>query len=412
MDKYKQFFISNTAIRKNGRNRKRYCAKLCSQCRAVVLACLCVFTLFPLNGICAPSQPALDIDAEAVVVLDAVTGTVVYEKNAEKEISSSGVFKTMSLLLFMEAVDRGELTMDTTVSISTNAAKQKGMSAFLEANGQYTVETLLKSVAMISANDACMALAEKITGSEETFVQKMNEKAETLGLTNTVFTNCTGLLDATQHTTAKDIAVISRELVAYSQLLKYSKIYMDTLKHSGSRVSELTNPNRLVRFYPGCDGLQTGSNLDAKYCMAATAQRDNQRFIAVVMGSTNSTNRSEAAKKLLDYGFANYTSVLLIRANENINKTVKIKDGVQSKVAVAAKDQVALLMEKGTEKGISKEIELEEELAAPVEIGQKVGVVRFIKDGEVLAQTDIVSVAAVEKAYLMDYFLKIIRLWF
>ncbi|MHB1315224.1 MAG: D-alanyl-D-alanine carboxypeptidase family protein [Christensenellales bacterium] len=379
---------------------------------AILLSCLMIFTILPQKVRAVTPETAFDVNADAAVLIDVGSGTVIYEKNGDQSVPSSGVFKTMSLLLIMEAMERGELAMDTMVTVSQHAAKQGGMSAFLETNEQCSAETLLKSVAMISANDACMALVEKISGSEEVFVARMNERAGELGLKNTVFMNATGAEDAGQHSTAKDLAVISKELVKYDKLLKSSKQYMETLKHGDGRISELTNPNRLVRFYPGCDGLQTGSNQKAKYCVSATALRDNQRYIAVVTGADNNAKRSEAASKLLDYGFANYTSVLLVRKNEIIKKAAPVKGGIKSAVTIVAKDQLALLLGKGSERGIMKEIEIEENLAAPLAQGQKVGVLRFVKDGVILAQTDIITEISVDKADIIDYILRILGFWF
>ena len=374
--------------------------------------CLIILTVLPENVMGATTDSALEVNAHSAILLDVASNKVIYEKNADEAVAPSGIFKTMSLLLFMEAMDRGELSMDTMITVSQSAAKLGGMSAFLDANAQYSTETLLKSVAMISANDACLALAEKLCGSEEVFVKRMNDRAKELGLTNTVFTNATGMNDTKQHSTARDLAIISQALIKYDKLLKLSKQYMESIKHNEGRVSELTNPNRLVRFYAGCDGLQTGSNNEAKYCICATALRENQRLVCVVLGANNNSDRNEAAGKLLDYGFANYTSVLLIRKNDVIKKNAVVKSGIQTTVPLVAKDQLALLLTKGAEKGITKEIELDENLIAPLEEGQKVGIIKFVKDGIIVAQTDIITQVAVERASIMDFVIRIINYWF
>lgn len=268
---------------------------------AVGLVCLLAW---PIGAV--QDNTPFDVNARSAVLMDANTGTVLYAKNADQALPPASVTKVMTLLLVMEAVDSGTLALDDTVSVSEYAASMGGSQVYLEPGETMAVEEMLKCVIIASANDAAVALAEKVAGSEEAFVSRMNERAAELGMDNTHFENVTGLDDDTvSHlTSAYDIALMSRELLTHPQILEYSGIWMDTIRDGAFG---LTNTNRLIRFYDGATGLKTGSISKAKFCISATAMREDLHLIAVIMGSDTRDTRNAAAKSLLDFGFANYS---------------------------------------------------------------------------------------------------------
>ena len=252
------------------------------------------------------ANASLDLDCKSAILMDAATGTMLYEQNADEALPPASVTKIMTLLIVMEAIDAGALKLDEQVSVSKNAASMGGSQIFLEEGEMMSVEDMLKSVIISSANDAAVALAEHVSGSEEAFVQKMNSRAAELGMKNTYFENTNGLDDTvTNHlTSARDIALMSRELIKHEKILEYSSIWMDTIRNGEFG---LTNTNRLVRFYNGATGLKTGSTSKAKFCVSATAKRNGMHLICVIMGAETRDERNAIATKLLDYGFANYS---------------------------------------------------------------------------------------------------------
>jgi D-alanyl-D-alanine carboxypeptidase (penicillin-binding protein 5/6) len=337
-----------------------------------------------------------EVNAKAAVLMDAASGQVIYEKNADELYDVAGMVKLMSALILSEAIESGTLSLTDTANVSSSAAGLGGMSAFLAAAQSYSVETLFKCMLMISANDATVALAEKLVGSSEAFVARMNERAKQMGLSS-VFTSPTGHRATGQGMSARDAAKIARELSKHSTALMYSAIYMDELIHADGRRTELVNPNRLVRFYSGCDGLATGSN-SSGYSGTFTAERNGTRYIAVVIGASNSENRSAIAQKLLDHAFANYESVVVIEKGKGVAKDVPIDGGRKKTVHGVAGETLSLLLKKGEAAGISKEVEVTEELTAPVEAGQKMGELIVKLNGVELARVPVVACETVEKA--------------
>ncbi len=337
------------------------------------------------------------VDAKAAVLMDAASGQIIYEKNADEQYDVAGMIKLMSGLIVSEALDSGAISLSDTANVSSNAAGLGGMSAFLAAAQSYSVEVLYKAMLMISANDATVALAEKLFGSSEAFVAKMNERSAGLGI-SAVFTSPTGHRATGQGMSARDAAVIARELCKHPNALTYTSIYMDELVHADGRRTELVNPNRLVRFYSGCDGLSTGSNSTAGYSGAFTAQRNGTRYIAVVIGASNSDARSAIAQKLLDHAFANYESVVVIEEGKGVAKDVPVEGGRKKTVHGVAGKTLSLLMKKGESAGITKEVEVSELLTAPVEAGQQMGELIIKLNGTELARVPVVACETVEKA--------------
>ena len=318
----------------------------------------------------AVPQQELAIKAKSAILIEPKTGTVLYEMNADEKLPPASVTKIMSLLLVMEAIDKGNLKLDTSVSASEHACSMGGSQIWLEPSENMTVDELLKATVIASANDACVALGEQVAGSEEGFVALMNEKAKKLGMKNTEFKNATGL-DAEGHlTTARDIAIMSGELLKYSLIKKYSTVWMDTLRNGES---ELVNTNKLIRFYKGATGLKTGTTSIAKYCLSASAQRNGMELVAVVLAGETSSDRFSGAKKLLDYGFANYNfEVINHKLKDN---RIPVKNGIKNKVSVKCEDSLNILMFKNDNGKIRKDIKFKKEICAPIKKGDTLGTV-------------------------------------
>jgi len=360
----------------------------------------------PLEAVATVGEigQTLDIKAKSCILMEAKTGKILYEDNADEVTAPASITKIMSLVLIMEALDDGRLTLETVVTASEHAAKMGGSQIWLEPNEQMTVNDLLKAAVIASANDATVALAEAVSGSEETFVEEMNKKAKAIGMNSTTFINCTGL-DAEGHTTtAHDVALMSRELITHELIKQYSTVWMDSLRNGES---ELVNTNKLVRFYEGCTGLKTGTTSKAGYCLSATAKRNGMELVAVIMDGQTSSDRFEGAKKLLNYGFANYTFSSL-DADLKENTSVAVKNGTESAVAVRAGGKLDLLLKRNENGKITQEISIEPEIIAPVKAGQKVGTVIFLLDGKELGSVDIVAEKDVRKLNFSTVFLRLI----
>lgn len=334
----------------------------------------------------------LDIKAKSAVLLEPHTGKVLYEQNADEKLPPASITKIMSLLLIMEALERGDFDLETVVTASEHACSMGGSQIWLEPGEGMTVDDLLRATVIASANDACVALGELVAGSEEGFVSLMNEKAKALGMNSTTFKNCTGL-DADGHlTTAGDVAIMSGELIKHEKIKDYSTVWMDSLRNGKS---ELVNTNKLVRFYPGTTGLKTGTTSIAKYCLSATAERDGLCLVAVVMAGETSTDRFEGAKKLLDYGFANYSfSKIEPQLKE---KEIELSKGERKTVKVTSDENISLLMLKSAKNSISREVEWVKNLTAPIKKGQTVGYVNIYNGEENIGRIPITATENVEK---------------
>ena len=344
-----------------------------------------------------------DVEAESAVLMEAKTGRVLYAKSAGKALPPASVTKVMTLLLVMEEIDSGKMKLSDMISVSEYAASMGGSQVFLEAGEEMSLEDMLKSVVISSANDAAVALAEAVAGSEEAFVAKMNEKAAELSMKSTHFENVTGLDDDTKDhkMSAYDIAVASRELIcSHPLVLKYSSIWMDTIR--GGEFG-LSNTNRLIRFYKGATGLKTGSTSKAGFCISATAERDGMHLIAVIMGSETRDTRNEAAKKLLDHGFANYC---IYEKAEGSGEGVRVIKGDKKNVKTKI-DGVSLLIDKKSVESIEIKTEYMEKINAPVKKGDVVGTVEYILDGKVVGEG---SVRAAEDVGILGFGDILIRL--
>ena len=344
----------------------------------------------------------LEIKAKSAVLLEPYTGEILYEQNADEQLPPASITKIMSLLLVMEALERGNFTLETMVTASEHACSMGGSQIWLEPGETMTVDDLLRATVIASANDACVALGELVAGSEEGFVALMNERAKELGMNSTTFKNCTGL-DAEGHiTTAGDVAIMSGELIRHELIMDYSTVWMDSLRDGKS---ELVNTNKLVRFYKGTTGLKTGTTSTAKYCLSATAERDGLSLVAVVMAGETSNDRFEGAKKLLDYGFANY-SFSEIKA-ELTEKTTEILKGEKNVLKVKADGTLSLLMPKSAKNSISRTVEWNEDLTAPIKKGQTVGYVNVYNGDENIGKIPITAGENIKKRDFMLSFCRI-----
>ncbi|MGN1127486.1 MAG: D-alanyl-D-alanine carboxypeptidase family protein [Candidatus Flemingiibacterium sp.] len=340
-----------------------------------------------LSAALAVGAAASDFGVPSCILTEASTGTVLYEYNPDEQLPPASVTKIMTLLLVMEAVDEGRLGWDETVQTSEYAASMGGSQVYLEPGEEMPVWEMVKCVVISSANDAAVALAEKVAGSEEAFVTKMNERAAELGMTNTVFKNTNGLDDTVEGhvTTARDIAIMSRELITkHPKILEYSSIWMDTIRNGAFG---LTNTNRLIRFYNGANGLKTGSTSKAKFCISATAERGGMELIAVIMAAETRDARNEAAKKLLDYGFANWE---LARMTPETLEPVRVLGGVADRVGVCYGETTAVVA-KGSAAKVERVVELPESVPAPIEAGQELGTVRYYLSGEEIASVPLTA---------------------
>ncbi len=314
----------------------------------------------------------LALECKSAILIEAGTGKVLYEQNADEALPPASVTKVMTLLLVMEAIEEGRISLDDTVRTSERAASMGGSQIFLEEGEEMSVEDMVKSVVIASANDAACALAEHIEGSEEEFVKKMNERAAALGMKNTSFENTNGLDDTAERhlTSARDIAIMSRELIKHEKILEYSSIWMDSVRGG---MFGLTNTNRLVRFYRGCTGLKTGSTSKAGFCISATAERDGVSLICVIMGAESGDKRNAIAARLLDWGFANYS--VYSHTPEQLDD-IKVTGGVADRLGIVA-EEFSCVTEKGSISKIKYRVELPDSLSAPIKQGDKVGEIVF-----------------------------------
>ena len=347
----------------------------------------------------------LELSAPSAILIEASTGQVLYEKNIHDKRPPASVTKVMTMLLVMEAIDSGKISMDDTVRCSEKAASMGGSQIYLEPGEQMSVRDMLKAVAVASGNDAAAALGEFIAGSLEGFVAMMNERAKELGMNDTTFVNCNGL-DAEGHlTSAYDIALMSKELISHPAIFDFTTIWMDSLR--GGEFG-LVNTNKLIRFYEGATGLKTGSTGEAKYCLSASAKRSGMDLIAVVLGAPSSKERFSDATKLLDYGFANYAIANSLITDEELGK-IKVLKGVKSELRPKISGGYNILVKKAKTGDIETKVELPDEINAPVLADDKIGEVSFYIDGEKIGTADITAGENVNKINPFEMFARLTK---
>ncbi len=327
--------------------------------------------------------------AKSVILLEPNSGKIIYEKNADEQFAPASVTKIMTMLLAMEALDDGRINLQDKIVCSEKVKSMGGSSMILDTGEVRTVEEILKGIAIASGNDAAVAMAEFLEGSEEAFAVKMNERAKELGMTNTHFENATGLSAPGHLSTARDISIMSRELLKHPIILKYSSIYMETISEGRKTPIELVNHNKLVRFYKGCDGLKTGFTQEAMYCISATSTRDNVRMLAVIMGAPTYKQRNADASKLMDFGFSKYQSKTIVAKDVDVQQIPLNKKGDSFFIA-KAKDDLKVTIEKGTEEELTKKVNINSELKK-INAGDVVGYCEVYNGDELLGKVELYS---------------------
>lgn len=356
-----------------------------------------------------PMEPGMpfELTSPSVVLAEASTGRVIFEKNADERRPVASVTKVMTILLTLEAIEEGRIGLNDSVQVSARAAGMGGSQVFLDAGSAYKLRDLLKSVIVASANDAAVALAEYMDGAEEAFVRRMNERAAQLGLEDTHYVNCTGLPAQGHYTTARDVARLSAQLDNYPLYYEFSTVWMDELTHKSGRVTQLTNTNRLVRFYNGCDGYKTGSTNEARYCISATAKKNGLRLIAVVLGAGAGQTRFDEARQMLEYGFSGYQLFTPVKEGDALNMTVPVRLGGSDAVSAVSGGTCSLLMRKGEQAQVSLEAALMERVNAPVRKGDVLGEIRVKKGDDVVQVLPAVAGETVELPGMVHALLRI-----
>jgi serine-type D-Ala-D-Ala carboxypeptidase (penicillin-binding protein 5/6) len=369
--------------------------------RFFTMMILCTLILSLISPVAfAEEKPKTELvnEVDSAILIERDTGTIMYEKNSQQKLPPASMTKIMTMLLIMEAIDEGRLTMDEKVRASEYAASMGGSQIFLEPGEEMTTRELLKGVAIGSGNDASVALAERIGGSEEAFVEMMNIKAKELGLKNTKFQNTTGLPADDHYSTANDMAMMAKELLKYEAITEFTGKYEDYLRENSDNKFWLVNTNKLVRFYPGVDGLKTGFTREAMYCLTATAEKNGMRVIAVVFGAPTSKARNAQVTKLLDFAFSQYQTHPMYERGHSLGKAV-ISKGEKISINAVTSEPISLLTKKGESiEKVKKEITLKKNLKAPVNKGDQVGTIKLIQDGKVLSESPLVANENVKQA--------------
>lgn len=343
-----------------------------------------------------PIKPgfAFSIDARAAILMDPLSGKVLFEQDKDRRWPPASVTKVMTMLLIMEAIDSGRVKWSEPIRTSAVAAGMGGSQVYLKEGEEFSLAEMFKAIAVVSANDASTAVAEHLYGSTQDFIEAMNQKAKALGLKNTNFVNETGLPDPNHYSSAYDLAVISRELLKYPEVLRYTSIWMDTFRNGEF---QLRNTNELLRVYRGADGLKTGHTEEAKFCLAATAKKGNMRLLSVILGAASDAKRVSETKRLLDYGFRNYQWELIKKADQELGK-VYLKQARPEMAPVKLKEDFGVLIERGREKLVETELAPLPNLKYPIKAGDKIGLLKAIYQGEVLAEKPVYATVEVKRA--------------
>ena len=349
----------------------------------------------------------LAASAGSVILIESTTGKILYERNAHEKMAPASMTKIMTMLLIMESIDEGKISLDQNINISANAASMGGSQVFLEPNTQIKANELIKSIAIASANDAAVAMAETISGTTDAFVKKMNEKCKALGCENTSFVNVHGLDDPNHYSTAKDMSLIASELLKHEDILKYTSIYEEYLKKPDGTTTWMVNTNKLIRFYNGLDGLKTGYTKNAGYCLTATAKRNDMRLISVLMKEPTSQVRNSETVELLNYGFSNYKIKTIIEKEKSLGE-VEVVDGKKEKVMIKLKDAATALEKINDEKNYSYNINVDK-IKAPVKVGDVVGYLEITENGTIIKNVDITVTENVNKANILDLYKRYLK---
>lgn len=369
--------------------------KLCCLVLSLIIFCFCINV--------KAEDLSLASNAKSAILLEASTGEVIFEKNSHEKLHPASMTKMMSMLLILENIEKGVINWDDIVTVSSNASSMGGSQILLETNEQMSVSDLFKGIAVASGNDAVVAMAEKIAGTEEEFVNMMNKRANELGLTDTNFKNCHGLDDANHYSSASDMAKIAMELVKHEKLFEYTSIYEDYLREGTDRKFWLVNTNKLVRFYSGADGLKTGYTGEAGFCLTATAKRNGMRIIAVVMGEPDSKTRTSDVSSMLDYAFAQYETETFL-STESILDTININKGKKEYVNIVPKENVTILNKKtDNKKNATYNLEMYD-MKLPLKKGDTVGKLSVYVDDNLYRDIDVTVSDDIEKADILTLY--------
>ena len=383
--------------------------------KRIVLSVLLTFIIlstFVFGGVVAFAQSDTnrEVNARSALLMDYDSGETVFEKESTKRLQIASMVKIMTLNIIFEEIENGKLSYDTMVTASENATSMGGSQAFLDANSEYKASELIKSIIVASANDSCVAMAEHISGNIPAFVNRMNEKASSLGMDNTYFVNCTGLPAPNQYSCASDVAKMTKSLIKHDGFFDFSKVWMFDFLHPSGRTTQLSNTNKLVRFYEGCDGGKTGFTSEALSCLSATAKRGDTRLICVVIGAPNSKTRNAEVSGLLNYGFENYETKRFCSEGEDVTETVKVENGTKKEIKCAIGDDLVAFTKKGENSEFSVEYQIDN-LKAPIKVGDEVGEARLIKNGEIVKTARILACESVNQKGFTDIFDEIVDKW-
>ena len=375
----------------------------------VVLAVALFAVCAAASAVFVPTARAEGFSAEgrSAYLVDAATFTPLYAKNENERLPIASMVKIMTVLLTLEAVDRGELSLDEKVPVSENAASMGGSQVFLDAGTEHRAGDLLKSVIVASANDSCVALAERVSGSVEGFVSDMNARAAELGMKDTRFANCTGLPAAESFSTAHDVALMFREVIRHPVYFEDAGVWLEDYVHPDGRTTVMTNTNKLVKFYNGCDGGKTGFTSEAKFCLAATAERDGMRVIAVVAGADSSKSRFNAVSSMFNHAFGSFKAEKLLGAGEFAAQRVKVAGGKERSVGVTVSEDIVRLAPRSDKAAAELRLELPDKVKAPVRKGDVVGKGYVVVDGTAVREFDLVAAEDVARASIWDLFRRI-----
>lgn len=356
------------------------------------------------------AEPPLDIKCKSAILMDFNTGEILYENNPHEKLPPASITKIMLLLITMESIEKGILKLTDEVIVTANASGMGGSQVYLEEGEIQSVENLLKAICLRSANDASVALAEHISGNEEIFVSKMNERAAQLNMKNTSFKNVTGLPSLDHYTTAYDISLMTRELLKHPKIHEWLTPWMAEINVGKNKdiIQSLVNTNRMVKEYEGANGVKTGSTNEAGFCLSASAKRGNLQLISVIMGCENSKIRFEETKKMLDYGFANYDSITIGKKGDIFGK-IKVDKGKKNEIVVKLNKDAYILLPKGSQSNLEKEIVLPDSIAAPVKEGDKIGELIISIDNKIVDKIDLVSNETIQNANIIDIFKLMIK---
>lgn len=384
---------------------KKYILTICCVLCSIIISISCVNSV-KVNA----ESSGFSVDAKACYLMDFNSETVLYENNADEKMPVASIVKLMTALITMEEIDNGTLKLEDTLTTSEQASSMGGSQVFIDPYVEYTVADMLKSVIVASANDASVALAEKIAGSEEAFVQRMNKRAKELGLNGTSYVNASGLPEPGQYSTARDVAKLTKQVLKHKRYFEFSTIWMDELTHPSGRKTELVNTNKLIRYFKGCDAGKTGSTDEAGYCLAASAERGNMRLIGVILGAMTSTQRFNETSKLLNYGFTNFEEQQIVDFSNSIAK-IDIVKGKTKEAEVFAKENYYVISKKGQTSDYETVLELPENIKAPINKGEVIGKLKILKQGAVIKEIDIVILQEVEALGFKDGLKEIISRW-